>query len=255
MAAAAPRFAHIGRIHPLQPWYMAPHRHGTHDELILIRRGGQTVRLAGAELLASEGDILFYPRGVEHEEWCDLGQTLESYCMSFLWPLCPPDFPQHLHDEGRRVRTLMELLLEEQDAPSPLSQGLCNALLQALVIHLERLWRYPPDNVIGRVRHFIREHLSDTLTLDRLAAEAGLSKYHFVRLYRRLTGRTPMADVRLLRLDYARQLVLTTSLPLKAIAPRAGLGDQYQMTRLFRRILDSTPGELRGSSAASRRPD
>jgi transcriptional regulator GlxA family with amidase domain len=60
-----------------------------------------------------------------------------------------------------------------------------------------------------------------------------------------LTGLTPMEDLRQLRLEAARDLLLTTDLPLKAIAPRTGLGDEYHLSRLFRRAFGIAPGALR----------
>jgi transcriptional regulator GlxA family with amidase domain len=72
-----------------------------------------------------------------------------------------------------------------------------------------------------------------------------MSKFHFSRRYRQLTGLTPMEDLRQLRLEAARDLLLTTDLPLKAIAPRTGLGDEYHLSRLFRRAFGIAPGELR----------
>ena len=62
-----------------------------------------------------------------------------------------------------------------------------------------------------------------------------------------------MQDVRELRLELARNLILTTNEPLKVIAPQAGLGDEYHMSRAFRRYLGMPPGQLRrGTRAAAR---
>jgi transcriptional regulator GlxA family with amidase domain len=54
-----------------------------------------------------------------------------------------------------------------------------------------------------------------------------------------------MRDLQLLRVESAKQLILTTDLPLKAIAPLAGLGDEYRLSRVFRRHLGLPPGALR----------
>ena len=55
----------------------------------------------------------------------------------------------------------------------------------------------------------------------------------------------PMEDVRIIRANYARELILGTSLPLKEIAPRAGLGNEYAMSRIFRRYFNMPPGAWR----------
>jgi AraC family transcriptional regulator len=66
-----------------------------------------------------------------------------------------------------------------------------------------------------------------------LAHVAGLSKFHFIRAYTAQAGLTPMADVRAIRLDAARHLILTTDLPLKVIAPQVGLASEFHLSRLF----------------------
>jgi transcriptional regulator GlxA family with amidase domain len=81
--------------------------------------------------------------------------------------------------------------------------------------------------------------------LDDLARKAGMSKYHFVRLYKKLSGRTPMNDVRMIRVEAARDLIITTDLPLKTIATRVGLGNEYYLCRVFRQAFKVPPGYFR----------
>ena len=78
-----------------------------------------------------------------------------------------------------------------------------------------------------------------------LACQACVSKYHFLRTYKVLTGRTPMEDVRIIRANAARTLILSTALPLKDIAPRTGLGNEYAMSRIFRHYFNMPPGAWR----------
>ena len=95
------------------------------------------------------------------------------------------------------------------------------------------------------VRQYVQQHMAQPLTVDLLARHAGMSKFHFIRRYRQLTGRSPMADVRLIRVQQARALILSSGQPLKAVAPLVGLGTEAALYRLFRRYLHITPGQLR----------
>ena len=63
----------------------------------------------------------------------------------------------------------------------------------------------------------------------------------------KVTGsyKTPMRELQLMRLNGARTLMLTTGLPVKAIAPITGLNDEYQLSRLFRRHFRISPREMR----------
>ena len=54
-----------------------------------------------------------------------------------------------------------------------------------------------------------------------------------------------MEDLRLIRLTATRDLLLTTALTLKEIAPRCGLGDEFHLARLFSRHFKIPPGAVR----------
>ena len=111
---------------------------------------------------------------------------------------------------------------------------------------------YSPQNInsihsdmVDMTRAVIRKQIAATLSLAELARQVGMSKYHFVRKFKRLAGRTPMAETRALRADYARDLLLTTDLPLKEIAVKTGLGDEYALSRIFRIHFGLPPGAFR----------
>jgi transcriptional regulator GlxA family with amidase domain len=65
------------------------------------------------------------------------------------------------------------------------------------------------------------------------------------RLCRERFGDSPAALVRRLRLEHARRLLEETSLPLKAVAHRSGLGDPSTLHRLFWRAFRVNPAEYR----------
>ncbi|KQW44793.1 MULTISPECIES: AraC family transcriptional regulator [unclassified Roseateles] len=90
-----------------------------------------------------------------------------------------------------------------------------------------------------------RERMDDepgaALTLTDLAAEAGLSRYQFLRAFTRLTGLPPHAYLLQRRVQRARQLVRAGQ-PLAEAAAASGFADQSHMTRCFVRSFGLTPG-------------
>ena len=244
MSISNARFIGIGRHKPRIPWRMKAHAHSFH-EIIVILEGGQSVLTGGSEIRAAEGDILFYKKGVPHEEWTGENQRLVSCFASCEWGDCPPDLPVLLKDRRGRVRMLTEWLYEEAQSHTALTPDLTGSLFHAVLGQIVESWAERDEGFVGRIRGYVREHIGEELDLETLVRLAGMSKFHFVRKYGGLTGRTPMEDVRALRVEYARDLVLSTSLPLKLIAEKAGLGDQYHMSRLFRKHLGTSPGRLR----------
>jgi AraC-like DNA-binding protein len=94
---------------------------------------------------------------------------------------------------------------------------------------------------VARARERIDDEPAAQRSLAELAAEAGLSRYQFLRAFTRLTGLPPHAYVLQRRVQRARQLV-ATGLPLADAAAASGFSDQSHMTRCFVRSLGLTPG-------------
>jgi len=242
-------FISVGRHIQSGPWHLGPQKHPVH-EMIVVMRGHQDAVVDGHSLAAGTGDVLLYRQGEPHEEWKTGKDPLETVFLSFEWPSCPPDSPLTLEDTGGRIRLLASWLCEERSHGTALGEGLNTAFLRALLSEYLRLWQCGGQRLFAYLRRHTEQHLERPIRLAELAAQAGLSRYHYIRVYKAETGRTPMNDVRRVRVDRARDLILTSSLPLKEIAQQSGLGDIYHMTRLFRRVLGVTPGSLRRHSPA-----
>lgn len=91
----------------------------------------------------------------------------------------------------------------------------------------------------------IVSHLDEALSVRELARLAGMSPRTLGRLCAKELGETPSSLVRRLRLEEVQRLLAHTSLPLKAIATRTGIGDATTLWRLFRRRFGATPAEYR----------
>ena len=239
------RFLYAGSVAPDPKWRMGAHSH-PHDELIVVLGGCLRLRMGNRSLVARTGDILLYPSGVVHAEATDPANPLDSLFLGLVAPGVRT-LPTKLHDDSGRVRQIAHWLYEDRHSATPAVRAAANALVGALLAEVRRIHAHPVREalLVASTRGHILHHLTDKLTLERLAANAGLSKFHFTRVYRRLAQRSPMADVREIRIGYARDLLLTTNLPLKDIAPKAGFTDEYQLSRLIRKRHLVSPGALR----------
>jgi AraC family transcriptional regulator len=106
-------------------------------------------------------------------------------------------------------------------------------------------------NAAARVTRTIRaieRHQDSALSLQRLARAAGLSPYHFLRIFERLTGITPHQYVRRARLREAA--IRLTGAPAKVldIALDCGFGDVSAFNRAFRAEFGVSPTRYRKSS-------
>lgn len=237
-----PKIYGAGTIAPDPGWRMAPHSHAFH-EIVAIQQGRLHLKAGGQAIVARRGDVLFYPAGLVHEETSDPQAPVRSCFFAFSTGTASPGFPIRSHDGDGRVRQLIEWIVEDERARRPSETR--RAMLETLFDELRRICGAPPDPWLGNVLAFARKNLAQRLRLDDLARHGKMSRFAFVRKFKRLCGRTPMEELRLIRLDQARTLLLTTNLPVKAIAPEVGIGDEYQLSKLFRSHFHLSPRDLR----------
>lgn len=108
---------------------------------------------------------------------------------------------------------------------------------------LQRQETEPPK--LRDVAAFVLEHVGEPLPVERLAAGVGMSPRSLSRWCRAHLDESPAELVRRLRLDEARRLLEETSLSLKEITARTGLGDASTMWRVFTQRLGVTPAAYR----------
>ncbi len=232
-----------GEILPSPRWRMASHMHPFH-ELVIVLKGRLLLRAANQILQADAGELFFYRAGLAHEESSDPSSPAHTYFIAFRCSeaLCQ-DLPLRARDADGRLRQMASWLLQDHLLGAPHSQH--GPILHALLHELRRLPFHDRDPWVRSLRQYMRRHLSQEIRLDDLARHAGISKFTLVRRFKRATGRTPMQDLRLMRLNEARARILSSQAPIREIAPAVGLGDEYQLSKLFRRHFHLSPREMR----------
>jgi len=239
---------HFGRVAPQVNWQMSRHIHHEFNELIVVMRGVLEVTIQGECIRAQRGDVLTYPRGVWHTEKAVGEEPLETLFVAWQWrdPASQGDpWPLHATDRTGRVQGLVRWLHELSPPTRPAEQHMVDVLLDALLFEAAQLGRSREQKMVARVKAYVQNHLADPMTLQDLADRAGLSKYHFCREFKKETGITPMALLRQVRVEAVRSLLLSTSWTLRAIAAQVGFRDEFQLSRVFRRVTGAAPSSLR----------
>lgn len=98
---------------------------------------------------------------------------------------------------------------------------------------------------IARVTDYIAANLDAELNVERLAAVATFSPFHFHRIYREATGETLADTVRRMRLHRAAVELTRENTPLERIAKRAGYGTLAAFSRAFSADYGVPPGAYR----------
>lgn len=98
-----------------------------------------------------------------------------------------------------------------------------------------------PLQTLRRVQDHVRDRLKEALTLEELAAVAGLSPYHFARTFKRTTGQSPNTYVVGQRLARAAHLLRSTRLTVVHVASEVGYASPRHFALLFRRRFGCSP--------------
>jgi AraC-like DNA-binding protein len=72
-----------------------------------------------------------------------------------------------------------------------------------------------------------------------------LSKYHFIKKYKALTGTTPINHFIQLKIERACHLLDVTNKGIKEIAWAVGYEDAYYFSRIFRKVMGISPSQYR----------
>ena len=97
---------------------------------------------------------------------------------------------------------------------------------------------------LHRVRVFIDEHMHEQLEVADLASIAGLSRFHFIRLFRIDTGESPRKYLLRARINRAQQLLMTSELSIGDVALQLGFYDNSHFANSFRRFFGISPSEF-----------
>ena len=109
----------------------------------------------------------------------------------------------------------------------------------------------PAGDRLGKLMSFIQEHYTDDLRAEQLARHAHMSTNHFHRFIKQKTDRTFNEWVTDLRLGKACELLITTALPISAVANQCGFNDLSNFNRRFLQVKNCTPSEYRKSALSA----
>ncbi|HEY5894474.1 MAG TPA: AraC family transcriptional regulator [Chthoniobacterales bacterium] len=156
--------------------------------------------------------------------------------------------------EDSALSSLMEQIYDElmRRKASPLRvQGLA----QLIAIHLAETYSETvkghrdspslPGYKLRQITDWMAEHVVDDFNLDQLAGMAGLSRFHFNRLFKKATGFSPSRYHINLRMNVARRLLRETKKGIVAVAIEVGYTNPSHFAQLFRRDTGLSPSDYR----------
>lgn len=130
--------------------------------------------------------------------------------------------------------------------------GAVETMLQLFSIqlgeHAERLFLQAVDNdpePVKRARGYILTHMAEPIALETVAQQAGISPFHFCKVFKKATGLTFTEFVNKARVEEAKRRLLRPQARVTEVAYDVGFQSLSQFNRSFRRVTSQSPTEYR----------
>jgi AraC-like DNA-binding protein len=102
---------------------------------------------------------------------------------------------------------------------------------------------YPHDDLTKQIvqsKLYIDKHFSEHINLDKIARKALVSKFHFIRVFKKYYGRTPNQYMQEVRIDKAKKLLQKGS-SIDEVCNAIGFASKTSFISLFKRMTGLTP--------------
>ena len=208
------------------------------------------------------GDAYFYPAQIDHDvSWDETaGFTLLIFHPAFFEEElgCDRAYP-FIKNHDPVLQFLSQQVIADVEAGCPQGTLYTDAyaltLAHEIVKHL-KTGTPPPKEitfdglstpVLKRVQDYMHTKVvkGESISMLEIAAVAGVSQSHFLRLFKSETGRSPHAYYDELRMDHAVHLLKTTEDSIAQIAVRCGFNDHSYFSRRFKKTFKISPSQFR----------
>lgn len=145
-----------------------------------------------------------------------------------------------------KLTAILEIFSSGEVVREPLLSKYLTDILTAVLLYApsdERTNSY--IGIAEKITAYISEHFMENLSVSHLASLAGLSDYHFIRIFKRQTGFTPHEYLLNTRMNMARYLLKNSELSVKAICFSTGFSGESVFCSAFKRMEGMTPAQYR----------
>jgi len=239
---------------------MERHRHDD-NLLIYCVEGKGHAATAGWRGDIGPGEVLLLPQGVTHRYEADGAEPWSIY-----W----------VHFQGTSTAVFNQYLGDREGAPPVAEAGISPQLIAhfrgLMTVHRTGYSTRAFINAANQLRHLLThialdirragtqdsfdleaiqglmlESIGQPLNLDTLAAAANLSKYHFSKKYKSLTGYSPIKHFLNMKMEHACHLLDASPLNVKGVARALGYDDPLYFSRQFSKTVGLSPRAYRRS--------
>lgn len=224
--------------------------------LIYVEKGTMLLRYDGKMQRAVHGDFIFLDCDMLHEYateegceclWCHFdGLAARSFYRNIAERLGNVFSLPDAYKVVTKLQLIMDIFKNGRTVREPLLSKYLNDILTIFLLYVPstdilRDYAGMAEDTIT----YINEHFAEDISIDTLAGRAGISPYHFIRIFKKETGFTPHEYIINTRMATARYLLKNTKLPIKAICFQTGFSSESVFCSAFKKKHSMTPAQYR----------
>lgn len=224
--------------------------------LFLIKSGQMHLEIEGRCHTLSSGAIALFDCRRPHQ-YHALTDDLEFYWLVFNGAQSALLYQQILDLHGgqqvfscadtAQIQAFFTRLLTYCDLSERIPEHICSETIYCLLCHLLAGSSENDgfDGLISRALAYMDSHFSEKLSVETVAAHVGLSASYFTKQFRQRTGYSPYEYITLQRIDYAKELLLTSQRTIGQIAFETGYQSEENFIRAFKKKVGLSPASFR----------
>lgn len=229
-----------------------------YDGLEYVAEGAGWVELDGVRQALTAGTVFSYGRATRCAIGTDPARPMVKYFVSLAGGAAGRRLTQagvapgrvHVLAAHAELRGLFEELIHEGQRPGRLTRALCAARLELLLLKVEEHIEHGPGGEDPARERFLRckalidERAEQFVTLEEIAAAAGLEVSSVCRLFRRYHDCSPYQHLLRRKMTLAAEYLVTHGGLVKEAAQRVGFADPYHFSRCFKAVHGVAPRNL-----------
>lgn len=231
----------------------------TENEIFMFIVSGQVIyRLNGQSIVLNKGDLLYIPAGTTRETIAEQGLTHKKYVILFhMLPesrssiaLLSKNQYQVVHTRSYEyTRQRFSYLLEQWIGMLPHYDTICQGIGLELLGMFERdseMDNFPPKklSLVTTIQQYVLAHYKEQIRIEELAVLVDRTPNYVSRIFREITGLTPIEYLHQVRITVAKDLLLHSQLTIGQVADALGYCDQSYFNRVYKKWTGYPPSCL-----------
>ncbi|RKN74123.1 AraC family transcriptional regulator [Paenibacillus ginsengarvi] len=235
------------------------------DIFLFVESGSLFYGINGQRIALTKGDFLYIPEGSLRYGLGDRVQGHKKYAVGFR--TAAPETAAAIPLLGNREHRLIHcrnsdyvkqrfgLLVQMWIGKLPHYQTICWGILLEMLGIAERESEnaHVPAKKISLVtdiQTYILSHYREPIRIELLAELVDRTPNYVTKIFREVTGQTPIGYLHQVRVASARDLLLNTHLTIGQVADMMGFCDQSYFNRVYKRIMGHPPSSLQKEKRA-----